>query len=382
MDILHDRCAGLDVHKKTVVACVRCTGPDGAVDSRVRTFGTMTADLLALADWLDASGVRHVAMESTGVYWKPIFHLLEGRFEILLVNAGRLKQVPGRKTDVKDAEWIAQLLGHGLLSPSFIPKPEVRELRDLTRQRTELVRDRAAVANRIQKVLEDANIKLGCVASDVLGASGRAMIRAIIDGQEDPERLAELARRSLRGKIPELKRALLGRVTEHHRFVLRVLMDQLGALEGLIARLDARIDEALRPFDEAAGRLQRIPGVGERAAEVILGEVGPDVETFPTAGHLSSWAGLCPGNDESAGKRRSGKTTKGSPWLRTVLVQVAWAASHTKETAFSACYQRWIKRMGKKKALVAVAHKILVVIWHLLKKGTDYRERQAPAPAA
>jgi transposase len=301
---------------------------------------------------------------------------------VMLVNAGRLKQVPGRKTDVKDAEWIAQLLRHGLLSPSFIPEPEVRELRELTRQRTELVRDRAAVANRIQKVLEGANIKLGSVASDVLGASGRAMIRAIIDGCEDPARLAELARRKLRGKIPELKRALDGRATEHHRFVLRVLMDQIDALEGLIARLDERIDEAMKPFDEAAGRLRGIPGVGERAAEVILGEVGPDVEAFPTAGHLCSWAGLCPGNDRSAGKRRSGQTTKGSPWLRSLLVQVAWAASHTKETIFGACYQRWVKRMGKKKALVAVAHKILVVIWHLLKKGTDYRERRSPAPAA
>jgi transposase len=321
-------------------------------------------------------------MESTGVYWKPIFNLLEGRFDVMLVNAGRLKQVPGRKTDVKDAEWIAQLLQHGLLSPSFIPEPEIRELRELTRQRTELVRDRAAVANRIQKVLEGANIKLGSVASDVLGASGRAMIRAIIDGCDDPARLADLAKQRLRGKIPELTRALEGRVTDHHRFLLRVLQDQIGALEGLIARLDERIDEAMKPFDGAAGRLQAIPGVGERAAEVIVGEIGPDVETFPTAGHLSSWAGLCPGNDESAGKRRSGKTTKGSQWLRTILVQVAWSASHTKQTTFSACYHRWAKRLGRKKALVAVAHKILVVIWHLLKKGTEYHERQAPAPAA
>jgi transposase len=382
MDILHDRCAGLDVHKKTVVACIRCTGPDGAVASQVRTFGTMTAELLALADWLEAHGIRHVAMESTGIDWKPIFNLLEGRFAVILVNARRLKQVPGRKTDVKDAEWIAQLLQHGLLSPSFIPEPEVRELRDLTRQRTQLVRDRAAVVNRIQKVLEGANIKSGSVATDILGASGRAMIRAIIAGQDDPARLAELARRSLRGKIPERTRALDGRATDHHRFVLGVLLDQVEATEGLIARLDARIDEAMKPLVGTAGRLQGIPGVGERAAEVILGEIGPDVETFPTAGHLSSWAGLCPGNDESAGERRSGKTTKGSQWLRTALVQVSWAASRAKGTIFQACYQRWAKRLGRKKALVAVAHKILVVIWHLLKKGTDYRERQVPAPAA
>jgi len=381
MDIVHDRCAGLDVHKKTVVACVRRINPDGTADSTVHTFGTMTADLLALADWLDAHGVREVAMESTGVYWKPIFHILEGRFDVMLVNAGRLKQVPGRKTDVKDAEWIAQLLQHGLLSPSFIPKPEIREIRELTRCRTELVRDRAAVANRLQKTLEDANIKLGSVASDVLGVSGRDMIRALIDGQEDPEKLADLARRQLRGKIPELRRALLGRVTEHHRFVLKLLMDQIDALELLISRLDERIDEAMRPFDEAAGRLRQIPGVGDRAAEVIMGEIGSDMESFPTAGHLCSWAGLCPGNDQSAGKRRSGKTTKGSPWLRSLLVQAAWSASHTKDTVFSVCYRRWVPRLGKKKALIAVAHKILMVVWHLLKEGTSYRERRQPLPA-
>lgn len=389
MDRILELCAGLDVHKKTVVACIRRTGPDGTVTSEVRTFGTMTADLLALSDWLVAAGIRHVAMESTGVYWKPIYNILEGRFELRLVNAGRLKQVPGRKTDVKDAEWIAQLLQHGLLSPSFIPPPAIRELRELTRQRTELVRDQAAVANRIQKVLEDANIKLGDVASDVLGVSGRAMIRAIIDGQEDPGRLADLAKRRLRGKIPELKRALAGRVTEHHRFLLRALMDQIESLEGLIARFEARIEEAMGPSDgvakpsgEAAARLRGIPGVSRRSAEVIVAELGPDLTSFPTAGHLSSWAGLCPGNNESAGKRRSGQTTKGSQWLRTMMVQVAWAASHTKETIFNACYQRWIKRMGKKKALVALAHKILVVIWHVLRRGTDYRERYTPAPAA
>jgi transposase len=381
MDLIHACCAGLDVHKKTVVVCIRRTAADGSVTAQVRSFGTMTGELLALADWLDAEGVRHVAMESTGVYWKPIFNLLEGHFEVILVNARRLKQVPGRKTDVKDAEWIAQLLQYGLLAPSFIPPPAIRDLRDLTRQRTELVRDRVAVANRIQKMLEGANIKLGDVASDVLGVSGRAMIRAIIDGQDDPERLAELAKRSLRGKIPELKRALCGRVTDHHRFVLGVLMDQIGALEGLIARLEERIDEAMKPYDEAAGRLRGIPGVGPRAAEVILAEVGPDMSAFATAGHLSSWAGLCPGNNESAGKRRTGKTTKGSQWLRTTMVQVAWAASRSKDTVFGACYGRWSKRLGRKKALVAVAHKVLVVIWHLLKGKSEYRERSGAAQA-
>jgi transposase len=380
--MLHDCCAGLDVHKKAVVACVRRVGPEGTVSSQVRTFGTMTAQLLELSDWLESQGVHHVAMESTGVYWKPIFNILEGDFAVILVNAQRLKTVPGRKTDVKDAEWIAQLLQYGLLSPSFIPPPEIRQLRDLTRQRTQLIRDRATVANRIQKVLEDANIKLGDVASDVLGVSGRAMIQAIIAGEDDPGHLAELARRRLRGKIPTLKQALRGRVTEHHRFLLRALMDQIASLEGLIARFDARIEEAMTPFTAAAERLRGIPGVGQQAAEVIVAELGTDMAQFPTAGHLASWAGLCPGNDESAGKRRSGKTTKGSQWLRTTMVQAAWAASHTKRTIFSACYQSWAKRLGRKKALVAVAHKMLVVIYLLLKRHTDYRERCTPSKVA
>jgi transposase len=382
MDIIHACCAGLDVHKKTVVACIRSIGPDGTVSCEVRTFGTTTAELLALSDWLAAHGVGPVAMESTGVYWKPIFNLLEGSFQVNLVNAHHIKQVPGRKTDVKDAEWIAQLLQYGLLSASFIPPPEVRNLRDLTRQRTQIVRDRATVANRIQKVLEDANIKLASVASDVLGVSGRAMIRAIIDGEDDPDELAGMAKRRLKGKIPQLKQALHGRVTDHHRFLLRALLEQIEFLEGLIARFDAQIEEAMARFAEAAARLRAIPGVGEKAAEVIMAEVGPDMTPFPTAGHLSSWAGLCPGNDLTAGKRRSGKTTKGSQWLRTTLVQVAWAASRTKDTIFSACYHRWAKRMGKKKALVAVAHKVLVVVYHLLKNRTDYRENWKPANVA
>jgi transposase len=382
MDIIHACCAGLDVHKKTVVACIRVVGPDGAISREVRTFGTMTGELLALSDWLAAHGVGHIAMESTGVYWKPIFNLLEGSFKVILVNAHHLKQVPGRKTDVKDAEWIAQLLQYGLLSPSFIPPPNVRELRDLTRQRTQIVRDHSAVANRIQKVLEDANIKLASVASDVLGVSGRAMIRALIDGQDDPDRLADLAKRSLRGKIPALKLALHGRMSEHHRFLLRALMDQVESLEGLIARFGAQIEQRMAPLVEATQRLRGIPGVGLQAAEVIVAELGTDMTVFPTAGNLSSWAGMCPGNNESAGKKRSGKTTKGSQWLRTTLVQVAWAASHTKETIFSACYHRWAKRLGKKKALIAVAHKILVVIYHLLKNLTDYREAWKPAQVA
>ena len=381
MDLIHSCRAGLDVHKKTVVACVRRTEPDGRVVREVLTFGTMTAELIALADWLDAQGVSHVAMESTGVYWKPVFHLLEGRFEVLLVNAHHIKQVPGRKTDVKDAEWIAQLLQYGLLRSSFIPPPPIRELRDLTRQRAQLVRERATVVNRIQKVLEDANIKLSSVATDVLGVSGRAMLAALVAGGGDPAALAELARGSLRGKTPELTQALHGFVTDHHRFLLRTLLRQVEQLEDLIAEYGARIEGVTAPFAEAAARLETIPGLGGRAAEVIVAEIGTDMTAFPTAGHLASWAGLCPGNNESAGKRRTGKTTKGSQWLRTVLVQVAWSASHTKDTIFSATYRKWAKRMGKKKALVALGHKILVVIYKLLKDRTDYQERWIAPPA-
>jgi transposase len=375
MDLIHACCAGLDVHKKTVVACVRRAGPGGQVDRQVRTFGTMTADLIALADWLVAEGVSHVAMESTGVYWKPVFNILEGQVEVMLVNAHRIKNVPGRKTDVKDAEWIAQLLQYGLLSPSFIPPPPIRELRDLTRQRAQLVAERARVANRIQKVLEDANIKLASVASDVLGVSGRAMLAALIGGTEDPAALAALARGRLRAKTPELTLALRGLVMDHHRFLLRTLLRQVEQLEGLIAEYSARIEEVAAPFALAAARLESIPGLGSRAAEVIVAEIGTDMTKFPTAGQLASWAGLCPGNNQSAGKRRTGRTTKGSQWLRTVLVQVAWSASHTKETIFSVTYRRWAKRLGKKKALVALGHKILLVIYKLLKDQTDYRER-------
>jgi transposase len=382
MDVLYRCCAGADVHKRTVVVCIRRVEPDGRVTVQVRTFFTTTAGLLERADWLAAAGVTHLAIESTGVYWKPVFNILEGQLEVLLVNARHVKNVPGRKTDVKDAEWLAQLLAHGLLRPSLIPPPPVRDLRDLTRQRTQLVRDRAAVANRIQKVLEDANIKLAGVASDVLGVSGRAMIRGLIAGEDDPAALAERARKRLRKKIPQLRAALHGRVTGHHRFLLRMHLGQIEYLEGQIAAFGARIEEAMGPFAAAVARLRTIPGVGAQAAEVIVAETGADMSRFPTAGHLASWAGLCPGNNQSAGKSRSGKTTKGSQWLRTALVQVAWAAVHGKATMFGPRYSAWAKRMGRKKALVAVAHKILRIIHKLLRDQTDYVERSTLPEAA
>jgi transposase len=379
---LHHRCAGLDVHKKSVMASVRILAADGELTQETRRYGTMTADLLALGDWLASHRVTHVAMESTGVYWKPVFHLLEGRFEVVLVNAQLIKRAEGRKTDVKDAEWLAELLQFGMLTPSFIPPEPIRELRDLTRQRTLLVRQRAALVNRVQQVLEDANIKLASVASDPMGASGRAMIRAIIAGQEDPELLAELAQKRLRAKLPELRRALHGRARDHHRFQLELLLTQIEQVEGLIARYGARIGTAMAPFAAAAARLETIPGLGRQSAEVILAEIGADMGRFPTPGHLASWAGLCPGNDESAGKRRSGRTTKGDQWLRAALVQVAWAAVHTRLTIFGARYGRWAKRLGKKKALVAVGHKILVLIHVLLKSGAEYQERYVAPQAA
>ena len=382
MDIISPCCAGLDVHKKTVVACIRRLGPEGQPEEQIHTFGTMTGDLLELADWLATHGVTTLAIESTGVYWKPVSYILEDLFPVMLVNAQHIKQVPGRKTDVKDCQWIAELLQYGLLHPSFVPPTEIRELRDLTRQRAQLVSARTAVSNRIQKVLEDANIKLSSVASDVLGVSGRARIAALIGGESDPDQLAELARRRLRGKIPHLQRALRGRVSDHHRFLLRMLMDDVRHLDQQIAQFHDRMDAVMTPFSQAVDRLMTIPGVNRRAAEVIVAEIGTDMSRFPTAGHLSSWAGMCSGNHESAGKRRSGRTTKGDRWLRQTLVQVAWAASHTKQTVLAATYHRWVKRMGKKRALVALGHKILVLIYELLKDRTTYQERWVPIQAA
>jgi transposase len=374
MEPIYACCAGLDVHKDTVVACLRRIDPAGKARKEVRTFGTMTRDLLDLSDWLAGEGVSHVAMESTGVYWKPIFNVLEGRFHVLLVNAQHIKQVPGRKTDVKDCEWVAQLLQHGLLRGSFIPDRPLRDLRDLTRQRVQLLAERTAVVNRIQKVLEDANIKLASVASDILGASGRAMLQALIGGEADPERLAELAQRRLRGKIPQLRVALHGAVTEHHRFLLRMLMDQLRHLEDWIEQLGARIEEVMAPLAEEVRRLTTIPGVEARAAQNILAEIGSDMGQFPTAGHLASWAGVCPGNDESAGKRRSGQATKGNRWLRQAVVQSAWAAARSKDTYLSAHYRRLAARRGKKRAALALGHTLLVIIYHMLRDGADYAD--------
>jgi transposase len=374
MDILYSCCAGLDLHKDSVVVCVRRLGKDGRCHKEVRTFGTVTRDLLSLSDWLADEGVTHAAMESTGVYWKPVFNILEGRFELLLVNAQHMKQVPGRKTDVKDCEWIAQLLQCGLLKASFIPPQPIRELRELTRQRTQLIGERSAVVNRIQKVLEDANIKLGSVASEVLGVSGRAMLEAMIAGEQDPVKLADLARKRLRAKIPELQLALRGRVTDHHRFLLRLFLEQVDHLENLMGQLSSRIEMVMASVEEAATRLDTIPGVDRHMAEILVAELGTDMSRFPTEGHLCSWAGMCPGNNESAGKRRTGKTTRGSRWLRTGLVQAAWAASHTKNTYLSAQYRRLAARRGKRRALVAVGHTILVIVYQLLKKGTNYEE--------
>jgi transposase len=376
MDIVFRCCAGLDVHKETIVVCVRRVRPGGKrkTDSEVRKFGTMTEEILALADWLAEQGVTHVAMESTGVYWKPVWNLLEsGPYEMLLVNAQHIKQVPGRKTDVKDCEWIAQLLQCGLLRGSFVPPPPQRDLRELTRQRRQLTQAKSAVANRIQKVLEDANIKLGSVATDVLGKSGRDMLRAIIAGQEDPQLLAELARRKLRVKIPQLRLALHGRVTEHHRFLLKLLLEEVTQMEAWIDQISQRIVAVLPfPFVEAVKLLATIPGIDERAAENILAETGVNMDQFRTAAHMASWTGICSGNRQSGGKRYNARTNKGNLWLRATLVQVAWAASHTKRTYFAAHYRRLAGRRGKKKALVALAHTIEVVIYYLLKRKTPY----------
>jgi transposase len=372
MDTLYRCVAGLDVHKRTVVAAIRSVDDEGQVATQVWSFETMTRDLLAMSDWMAQHGVTHVAMESTGVFWKPVWNILEGRFELLLVNARELKQVPGRKSDVRDCQWIAQLLGCGLLRSSFVPEMAQRQLRDLTRHRAQLTDERTRIANRIHKVLEDANIKLGSVATDVLGKSGRQILSLLQAGEHDPAKLADLALGKLRKKIPQLQLALEGHFTEHHAFLLEQLLDHLQYLEAKIRAFDARIEEAVRPFlsDATMRRLKEVPGLDRRTSENIVAEIGAHMEQFPSADHLCSWAGVCPSNEESAGKRKRGKTTKGDRWLRRALTEAAWGASRTKQTYFQAQYRRLAARRGKKRALVAVAHSLLTVIYYLLKDQT------------
>ena len=366
MQVVHPRCCGLDVHKKVLVACLMILTADGRLNKEIRSFGTMTQELMALSDWLLGAGCTHIAMESTGSYWKPIWNILEGKFELLLVNAQHIKAVPGRKTDVRDCEWIAELLRHGLLRGSFVPDREQRELRELTRYRTALIEEHTAEVNRVQKVLEGGNIKLASVATDLMGKSGREMLAALVAGNVDAEAMAELARGKLRDKLPELRQALAGQVGHHQRFMLAEQLAHIDDLDERIARLDAEIEERLRPFEELIERLDAIPGVGRRIAQVILAEVGTDLSRFATAGHLVSWAAMCPGNNESAGKRKGGKTRKGDSALRAALIQAGHAAGKKKDSYLQAQYWRLTARRGSKKAAVAVGHSILIIAYHII----------------
>jgi transposase len=374
MQVLHERCCGLDVHKKSVVACVLITEPDGRVQKRTRTFGTMVADLLALSDWLSSLEVTQAALESTGVYWRPVWNILEEGCSLLLVNPQHLKRVPGRKTDVQDAEWLADLLRHGLLAASFVPPAPLRDLRELTRYRKTLVQERVEEVNRLQKVLESANLKLASVATDVLGVSGRAMLDALLDGEADPQVLAELARGRLRAKLPALRRALVGRVKPHHLLLIEQILAHIDFLEQGITRLHEEIARHVPPFAEALTLLQTLPGIKEVAAAAILAEIGPDMSRFPSAKHLASWAGVSPGNKQSGGKRLSGKTTKGNVWLRAILGEVAWAAARKQGTYFNAQYHRLARRRGKDKAIMAVAHSVLVCIYYVLRDKRPYTD--------
>jgi len=390
MDVIIDRCAGLDVHKASLTACVRAPGEGRRRRSQeVRVFSTVEDDLVALSAWLTEHGVTDVVMEATGVYWKPIWYVLEdGGFDLLLVNATHVKKVPGRKTDVKDAEWLAQLLECGLLRGSFVPPRPIRELRDLTRYRKRLIQERAREVQRVHKVLEDAGIKLSSVATDALGVSGRMMIEALIAGERDPEVLAEMAKRRLRRKIPELRRALAGRFRGHHAAMLAEALARLDSLADAICRLDDKVDEAMADYADQRDRLTTIPGVAKRAAEVIVAEIGVDMTRFPTSAHLASWAGMCPGNNESAGKRFSGRTRKADPWLRDILTECGWA-THLTKTYLGAQWRQIARRRGKGKASIAVGHSILVIAWHLLSDptatyqdlGPDYFSRRRD-PAA
>jgi len=373
MEQLIDRCAGLDVHKRTIAACVRVPGHGKERVQHVQTFGTTAADLLTLRDWLRAHGVTHVALESTGVFWKPIYYTLEDGFTVVLVNAAHIQQVPGRKTDVQDSVWIAQLLEHGLVRASFVPPAPIRALRDLTRYRTVMIEERVREVNRIHKVLEEAGIKLAAVASKLLGASGRAMLDALVAGTTDPAVLADLARGVLRKKLPALRAALAAELRPHQAFLLGELLAHLDYLEQAITRVSAQIAEALAPFMTAVARLETIPGIRRRAAEVIVAEIGVDMTRFPTAGHLASWAGLCPGHHESAGRSTSGKPRKGNRWLKRTLTQTALGAIQSKPpNALGARYRRLRHHTGHKKAVVAVSHAQLVAAYHMLAAQQDY----------
>lgn len=379
MEQIVERCAGIDVGQAEVVVCARV--PDastGATAELVASYGTTTPDLLELNDWLAGLGITQVAMESTGVYWKPVYYLLEDGFTVLLVNAAHVKHVPGRKTDTIDAVWLAQLLAHGLLSPSFVPPKPIRELRDLTRYRKAVINERTAQINRVHKVLQDAGIKIATFASDIFGVSGRAMMRSLIAGEADPALLADLAKGRMRTKIPSLNKALTGRFSEHHACLLRRMLDHIEAQEAEIADLDARIDQRIAPFAHLVELLDTIPGVDSRAAQTILAEIGPDMSIFPTAGHLASWAGMCPGQRDSAGKRGSGKTRKGSKWLRAALVQSARAATRTKGTYLREHYVQIRRRRGDARAVVAVGHEILIAAYRVLETGQPYLD---PGPA-
>jgi transposase len=373
MKVLHRRCAGVDVHKAEVVACVRVVKGSRA-GHEVRRFATTTRGLLELADWVQANECTHVAMEATGVYWKPVWHVLEGHAELVLANAAHIRNVPGRKSDVNDAVWIADLLAHGLIRSSMVPPTPIQEMRDLTRTRKQLTREIVQHTQRIQKVLEDANVKLSSVISNVVGVSGRRILGAVIAGESDPERLADLGHERLRCSRGELVEALRGRVTEHHRFLLRQHLRMIEELERTVSEFDRRLEVALAPFRDDFERLTAIPGVSTTAAQVILAEIGVDMSRFPTAGHLLSWAGLCPRLDESAGKRRSTRVSKGAPWLKTMLVQCAWAASRSQESYLRAQFLRLKARRGPKKAVMAVAASILTAAYHMLRDKSDYRD--------
>ena len=374
MEVLYPHCAGLDVHKESVVACVRHM-VDGKVATTVKRFKTTTQELMTLSNWLWAEGVTHIAMEATGVYWKPVWHILsDGEFELVLANAAHVKNVPGRKTDVNDAVWLADLMAHGLIKASFVPGEPTQQMRDLLRTRKQFVRERSSHLQRIQKTLEDANIKLDSVISDISGLSGRRMIEALIAGKTEPEALAALAHGRIRASAAELEAALRGRVTAHHRFMLRLHLSHLDAVDVAISSIDKEVDLNVEPFRVAIEMLTTIPGIGSLAAEVIVAEIGIDMSLFETEGNLISWAGLCPRNDESAGKRRSTRMKKGAPWLKTTLVQCAWAATRVKGSYLQAQYLRIRSRRGPKKAIGAVAASMLTAAYHMLKDGTFYQD--------